>query len=557
MPSQKKDSSSMDYDVAVVGGGIAGVYCAWRLREAGTGSPILRSLAGPRGALRVGLFEYGDRIGGRLFSVALPGNPGPPIELGGMRYLSSHVRVVGLVERKLGLPGRELLVDDPQKKNMYYLRGQHFTAGDWDRPEFVPPYRMDRGERSRSPGKLLIEVALRHLGGRLDSLRDIGYRSAALDRLRDVGFRNLMLREMSAEAYELVRDACGYDTLVNNWGAAEAIPFLLADFDPKLRYTAFRDGFQSLPLALAKSFETDGGERFKIHKGHRLFRLDRIDGGVRLTFDTSGGTPANPRRIPDGKKLVCTASHVILAMPRRSIELLHPDSFLFDQPGFEADLQAVMPQPGFKIFAAYRQPWWLDQRGITAGRSVTDLPLRQCYYWGTGPAFDEAMPNAVRHSSLMASYNDGGSVEFWAGLARGQERYHPPETACPPGVPIPDPTAPEDASAALAAELQNQLRELHGLSTLTNPDAADILPPYAVKFRDWTADPFGGGWHFWKIGTRAREVAARMRQPTPGDPLYICGEAWSHQQGWVEGALETADGVLETALGLPRPDWLS
>jgi hypothetical protein len=509
----------------------------------------------PNGRLRVGLFEYGQQIGGRLFSRSLPGNPGPPVELGGMRFLSSHVRVAGLVLKKLKLPTRDLPVEDRNGRHLYYLRGRHFTASEWDRPGFVPPYLLDRGERARSPGKLLIEVALRHLGGRLDQLGPLGFRSPTLDELRNIGFRNLMLREMSAEAYQLIRDACGYDTLVNNWSAAEAIPFLLADFAPGLTYYAFQEGFQSLPLKLAQLFQENGGDACKVYLGYRLVRLDRAAGGlVGLTFDKGPGDPANPRRVGDAVRL--TARHVVLAMPRRAIELLHPDTFLFDDPQFGEDLQAVLPQPGFKIFAAYRRPWWLDQRGITAGRSVTDLPIRQCYYWGTGPALDPNKPNVPRNSVLMASYNDGGSVEFWAGLARDSARYYPPAIACPPGVPIPDPTTPEHASAALVAELQNELRELHGLSTLDSPDAADIDPPYVTLFRDWTVDPFGGGWHFWKIGARSKEVAARIRQPSPPTPVYVCGEAWSHQQGWVEGALETADDVLENLLGLPRPDWL-
>jgi monoamine oxidase len=30
----------------------------------------------------------------------------------------------------------------------------------------------------------------------------------------------------------------------------------------------------------------------------------------------------------------------------------------------------------------------------------------------------------------------------------------------------------------------------------------------------------------------------------PDVPVYICGEAYSRAQGWVEGALDTADQVL-------------
>ncbi len=38
--------------------------------------------------------------------------------------------------------------------------------------------------------------------------------------------------------------------------------------------------------------------------------------------------------------------------------------------------------------------------------------------------------------------------------------------------------------------------------------------------------------------------------------LLICGEAYSNQQGWVEGALETAEIMLQDYFSLDKPDWL-
>lgn len=49
-----------EVDVAVVGGGVAGTYCAWRLATSGTSA---RSIA---------LFEASGRVGGRLWSEAVP-----------------------------------------------------------------------------------------------------------------------------------------------------------------------------------------------------------------------------------------------------------------------------------------------------------------------------------------------------------------------------------------------------------------------------------------------------------------------------------------------------
>jgi monoamine oxidase len=531
-----------DVDVAIVGAGVAGAYVAWRLATAPLEqlSPALRALAESRaGGLRIGLYEYSHRIGGRLLSVDLPGIPGVKAELGGMRFINSHQRVVRLVQQ-FKLKTRPLRVADPNGRNMYYLRGEHFAESDWNRPSFSSPYKLDRGERARSPGNLLIEVALRH-AGRLE---------VELDRYRNLGFWNLLMEEYSDQAYRLIRDAGGYESIVGNWSAADAIPFLLADFSPGLEYFALEEGFQQLPLRLAEEFQHRGGT---VSLGCDLQRIDNVavgDGtGMRLLFrqrDEQGEVHDSP--------LQHTARQVVLALPRRAIERLHSDSLLFDSPDVRDDLRSIISQAGFKIFTCYEHPWWRRTRGIVAGRSVTDLPIRQCYYWVTGR--DGAGQNAWitgaeqtewaggSHSVLMASYNDGGSVEFWKGLSRQRAPYVPPPEVAPPGVAIPLDSVADLAPAALVEQVQLQLRELHGLSRVESPRTAEIIPPYFAVWRDWTEEPYGGGWHFWKIGVDSQRIIGRVQKPYANMPLYICGEAWSRQQGWVEGALESADEVL-------------
>lgn len=538
MRSRSTEQPPRDLDVAVIGAGIAGVYAAWRLRTLGAASPALADLAKRRSdnKLRVGLFEYANRIGGRLYSQAVPGVDGPPAELGGMRFLGSHRRVRGLLG-KLGYdPDRHLRVlpakDD---RNVYYVRGQHFTEADWGRQGFIPPYRLEQHERGKSPAELLMEVVQRHRK-----------RAGAL---RDRGFWNLLTDELSTEAYLLLREAGGYDNIFNNWNAAEAIPFFLANFAPGLVYYALNDGFQSLPLRTAEAFREAGGH---VALNYRLHRLDLEGNRINLTFDAGDPTKFRYRRLPPGDAArTHSAAHVVLAMPRRSIELLDPGSFLFDDTSFQENLRTVLPQPAFKIVAAYRRPWWAESRHVAVGRSLTDLPIRRCTYWHTA-----ANKDSSENSVLMVSYNDSVSVEFWAGLARQGERYEPPLHACPPGVPISNEVRGLSAPAAMVDELHGQLRELHGLSRLADPPTGRIVPPYVTLYRDWTEEPFGGGWHFWKIGADSGRVMQAMRHPIPSVPLYVCGEAWSRQQGWVEGALESADDVLENALHVPRPHWM-
>ena len=77
------------------------------------------------------------------------------------------------------------------------------------------------------------------------------------------------------------------------------------------------------------------------------------------------------------------------------------------------------------------------------------------------------------------------------------------------------------------------------------------MPPPIVT--DWGEDPYGGGANFWRLYVDSARVAQEILQSKPPFPVFVCGEAYSHQQGWVEGALRTADDMLRThfKLGLP------
>jgi monoamine oxidase len=149
----------------------------------------------------------------------------------------------------------------------------------------------------------------------------------------------------------------------------------------------------------------------------------------------------------------------------------------------------------------------------------------------------------------MASYSDGASAEFWAGLAADKEKHRVDPRFFAAVTGGADQVDGIQAPAGMVKELQAQLRELHGL--------ADIPDPYETVYKDWAGDPFGGGWHFWKIGQDPDQVMPRIQHPVPDAKVYICGEAWSHQQGWVEGALETADAVLAEHLGVAAPPWVA
>ena len=63
VPGSSISSITPDIDVAIVGGGVSGIYSGWRLLTADN-------------KRKVTVFEGSDRIGGRLLSARPPGFPG-------------------------------------------------------------------------------------------------------------------------------------------------------------------------------------------------------------------------------------------------------------------------------------------------------------------------------------------------------------------------------------------------------------------------------------------------------------------------------------------------
>jgi monoamine oxidase len=84
-----------DDEVAIVGAGIAGLSCAWRLRQAG---------------IRCRLYEAQARVGGRMFSLRDHFADGQVCELGGELIDTGHVRMHALAA-EFGLPLDDLAAD--------------------------------------------------------------------------------------------------------------------------------------------------------------------------------------------------------------------------------------------------------------------------------------------------------------------------------------------------------------------------------------------------------------------------------------------------------------
>ena len=140
------------------------------------------------------------------------------------------------------------------------------------------------------------------------------------------------------------------------------------------------------------------------------------------------------------------------------------------------------------------------------------------------------------------------TVSFWEPLSR-----HPIKFAVQPTTSVSAADLAQlagvQATQVMIDEAISQLQELHG------PDVT-VPQPYVTWYHDWQDDPFGGGYHAWKAGYDVSSVMAFMRQPNPSEAIHICGEAYSDQQGWIEGAFCVAERMLQDHMGLAWPSWL-
>ncbi len=57
----------------------------------------------------------------------------------------------------------------------------------------------------------------------------------------------------------------------------------------------------------------------------------------------------------------------------------------------------------------------------------------------------------------------------------------------------------------------------------------------------------------WEVMPRIQRLGVAKEV----DPrVFLCGEAYSSDQGWAEGAVNTAETVLQDHFGLPRAPWV-
>jgi Flavin containing amine oxidoreductase len=576
-----------DVDVAVVGAGVAGLYVAWRL------------LSEPAYATKsIALFDTADRVGGRILSVTMPDIP-YVTELGAMRYLPDQILVRSLIEDRLQLEHSEFSFET----RGYFLRGKYISqeavnlAKATNSPKNVFGYDVHESENGKTPIELIIlaiQRTLRELeipsvvsrrevrgvsvAALQQKLGDLGQATLLSDPvghftakewkmikryghihgcpLYEIGFWEIIQRFLTPEGYKLAYDGGGGFQHLN---AADAIVWFLSDFTAS-PYQTVAGGMGQLVRKLQGEIINRSTSALKpeldvINLRWELrevrHRAKVKNSLIQLTFDVGGsvGGAAPERSI--------TAATVILCLPQPALKSIKFYDFEME-PGatnerttqlLNSAFDAVTANPLFKACLIYEKPWWPNENIPSSFRIFTDLPLRQIYQFGIERQLSISS-SSRRSACMLMLLVDARYADYWKQLDKmcetAQRYYSSKFEKSMTETPRRDLhliLGTYGTGEALSSHLQDMLAKVTGKSAPA---------PIALMLKHWSDRPHQVGWHAWNVGARSWEVAGKLVRPFVDADLYTCGEAFSGEQGWIEGALKSAERVLES-IGVPSP----
>jgi monoamine oxidase len=488
-------------DIAVVGAGMAGLFAAWRL-------------LGQRKELRLAVFEAGRRVGGRASTVCFPGEPGFDIDLGATMLMPQHRLLVNLLET-LGIGTSPFVI--ATDRNVLHLRGKSIPYGSISRfaPRRLFPFAVSRRIQEKGPASLM-RIAAERIApgaskfGREDwnrAARELVYRGRPLG---DWTAREVLSTVLTSEELVYLERAIGYSLMVDGPNAAEIFRLALGELSGGRSYLSPDGGFQRVAERLADRVRDRGGV---IHCSHAVVGLAPADQGAVLSVAAGGAI----REI--------AARKVILALPPEPLGALAVECGPVLAEKVAGLARRIEAWPMLVLAACYDNAWW-QGLGLLRGHSVTDLPARQIWHFSRA-----ARDGGAAQKGVAAIYCDGPAVGHWRNLLPALDA-HEGFAALPYGHPT-------------LTELHRQLIAVYGPA----PRPED---PIGGFVQDWGAGAFGGAIHLWARGTDLARAGAAY-EPAPG--IYLCGEAWSNNHGWVEGALESAEELLQREFALTA--WLA
>lgn len=361
-----------DMRVAVIGAGIAGLHCAYRLHQS---------------HIQVTVFEASSRVGGRMFTAREKDYGGQIFELGGELIDSNHATMLALAEEL------ELTLDDRFEQGIQ--NDVWFVAG-----AEVPEATIVEQFSAVAPAMADAVVAADDVN---DDTAFSELDATTLSDWLDQHVPAADYAELHAILTAAYRGEFGLETsqqsalnMLYLIGSDEPDPFrIFGDSDERYHCTQGSDAF---PVRLAEKLP-----KGVVKLGWKLTRLATGDDGYRLAL-TNTATEAVSQQDFD---------HVVLAIPYsvlRQVELNVPLSDLKRQ---------IIDELGYgtnsKVMGQFKTRVWREDHQ-QSGAATCDLPLQQVWDSSIGQDGERGILTNFLGGRAGVDVGDLNEEEYYTGL---------------------------------------------------------------------------------------------------------------------------------------------
>ncbi|MCH9757362.1 MAG: FAD-dependent oxidoreductase [Gammaproteobacteria bacterium] len=484
------------YDTVIVGGGISGLYSAYRLKKHNPKKSIA-------------LFETLPMLGGRIQTGSFADGFFLPA-YGALRIEPDYQTETHQFIQDLQIPIKPIEQGEASSSAIPDLNALNSEEK-----------ALVLAHSDKAADILLLEFGLQKILGHQwdvqgDTL-DNPKRSAALDELKKTaahknkplhqqGVWNVFSDVLSYEAIEFLREKGAYYNMKNdNHNAANWIAFLL-DFRLLAQSSYIPVGGMVQAIRLIEAELISLGVDFYFE--HHLDDMTQQDPATTLlSFSHTSSEHAVTQ---------FTAEHVVLAMPQYPLKKL---ASCFPKT-IRTLLDSIMPIPILWVTATMKNPPWKLGAKPTNGEYA---PIRTAHL--------EYKERDGESYGLAMFYCDAPWHQYWRHFVKDSvddfEGYQY----------LPQVNQNED----LKNELEKTIQQHFSLQDKPSIDEWGI--------RDWGRPPFGAAVHFWKAGAQSALImnelkAFALNEHSENQNIHICGEAYSEQQGFIEGAIRTANAAI-------------
>jgi hypothetical protein len=512
-------------DIGIVGGGIAGLYCAWKLLKKGES---------------VTLYECLNRLGGRIETHDLNGFKA---ECGPMRFELKIEPLFNQLAGELGIefdeftPPRSGSAEFPKydlqpgemsathKQTVEKVLGRgsyseivsgifshHTSALDLLKFGIYRLFNRDLDDQNLSLAEVVSggkasKISL-YAGRLMDADYDLLRTRASIDGVlvRSLGFWNALSRVLSPGAVTKIRDTgTFYHLMPENPSASEWAIFWLRMFRPDADLSTIKCGVETIVERLQKDLTQRG-----------LI--------PQVTSTVEGVAPGTGSKISlkiAGDPVPKAFDHVILALPAVALRSLYGH---FPR-NIRTYVNGVIPFPLLKAFAVINDPWWQEIPEPQQGAHL--VPTREVHYF---------KPQDGSKQAMIMLYMDRPATAYW------HHYIERPHTEAQIGTTV-----------KLKRELALQIAKLLPLNNADEKAHVMRVEKSITHFaiRDWSEPPFSAACHAWAPPINVPKALDQLKAfPLAGTTgarnVHICGEAYSDYQGFIEGALRSSENVLAT-----------